>query len=117
MATEVVRPRQRACRLDKQPPDDAAGSPTDALSGAALGALSGGGDTLGGRRPAAHLPSTHAKQLRQRAPGRGPRATQLSAPMPTTMRESGARFGTWTRRSASQRHAPHTIVGRAKRSR
>ena len=34
-----------------------------------------------------------------------------------TMRESGARFGTWTRRSASQRHAPHTIVGRAKRSR
>ena len=26
------------------------------------------------------------------------------------MRESGARFGTWTRRSASQRHAPHTIA-------
>ena len=32
-------------------------------------------------------------------------------------RESSARRGTRTRPSASQRHAPHTIVGRAKRSR
>jgi hypothetical protein len=76
---------------EKRSPDDAAGALTGAFGGAALGALSGGGDALGGRRPAAHLPSTHAKQLRQRAPGRGPRATQISAPMPTAGRSANRR--------------------------
>jgi hypothetical protein len=76
---------------EKRSPDDAAGASTGAFGGAALGALSGGGDALGGRRPAAHLPSTHAKQLRQRAPSRGPWATQMSAPMPTAGRSANRR--------------------------
>ena len=93
------RSRRRPCAptparmpAEKRPPDDAAGAPTDTLGSAALGALSGGGDALGGRRPAAHLPSTHAKQLRQRAPGRGPRATQIEYPLPCRPRD-GRRIG------------------------
>jgi hypothetical protein len=57
---------------EKRPYDDAAGAPTGALGGAALGALSGGSDALGGRRPAAHLPSTPAKQLRRPYPSGAP---------------------------------------------
>ena len=76
---------------EKRSPDDVAGASTGALGGAALGALSGGGDALLARRPAAHLPIAHAKQLRQRAPGRGPRATQISAPMPTAGRSANRR--------------------------
>ena len=92
------RSRRRPCAptparmpAEKRSPDDAAGASTGAFGGAALGALSGGGDALGGRRPAAHLPSTHAKQLRQRAPSRGPWATQMSAPMPTAGRSANRR--------------------------
>ena len=57
---------------EKRSPDDVAGASTGALGGAALGALSGGGDALLARRPAARLPVAHSKQLRQRAPGGGP---------------------------------------------
>ena len=57
---------------EKRPSDDAVASPTDALGGAALGALSGGSDALGGGRPAGHLPSTPTKQLRRPGPGGGP---------------------------------------------
>ena len=57
---------------EKRPSDDAVASPTDALGGAALGALSGGNDALGGRHPAAHLPITPAKQLGRPGPGGGP---------------------------------------------
>ena len=57
---------------EKRPPDDAAGASTGALGDAALGALSGGNDALGGCRPAAHLPSTPTKQLRRPGPGGGP---------------------------------------------
>jgi hypothetical protein len=57
---------------EKRPPDDAAGSPTGAIGGAALGALSGGSDALGGRHPAGHLPTTPAKQLRRPYPGGAP---------------------------------------------
>ena len=57
---------------EKRPSDDAVASPTDALGDAALRALSGGSDALGGCRPAGHLPSTPAKQLRRPGPGGGP---------------------------------------------
>ena len=61
---------------EKRPPDDAAGSPNNALGSAALGALSGGNDALSdplnGRRPAAHLPTTPAKQLRRPYPSGAP---------------------------------------------
>jgi len=79
------RSRRRPCasaparmQAEKRPPDDTAGAPTCALDSAPIDALSGGGDAVVARRPAAHLPIVHAKQLRQRAPGRGPRATQIS---------------------------------------
>ena len=57
---------------EKRPPDDTAGASTGALGDAALGALSGGNDALGGRHPAAHLPMTHSKQLGRPGPGGGP---------------------------------------------
>ena len=57
---------------EKRPPDDTAGASTGALGDAALGALSGGNDALSGRRPAAHLPTTPAKQLRRSYPGGAP---------------------------------------------
>jgi hypothetical protein len=56
----------------KRPPDDAACSPTDALGSAALGALSGGNDALGGRHPSAHLPSTCAEEMRRPYPSGAP---------------------------------------------
>ena len=56
----------------KRSPDDAAGSPNNALGSAALGALSGGSDALGGRRPAAHLPSTCADEMRRPYPSGAP---------------------------------------------
>ena len=57
---------------EKRPSDDAAGSPNNALGSAALGALSGGSDALGGRRPAAHLPSTCADEMRRPYPSGAP---------------------------------------------
>jgi hypothetical protein len=124
----LVRPRQRACR-PKNGRLTTRRVRRRARSAAPRSARSAAAATRSGA--AAPLPTCPAplpSSCVDRTPAGPPRGTQRSAPTPTAgrsanrrrrihRRDSSARCAARTRPSTSQRHAPHTIAGRARRSR